>query len=130
MEVTNPVKLDDLTVKKLEDAFKLGCSVSEACFSADISRQTYYNWIDSFPQMKERFDSLKENPIFLARKSVVDGLQGNPELALKFLERKLKNEFSMKTESETSGSIEIKIAKEISEKNETNTGTGSNSERQ
>lgn len=118
MEVTNPTKLDDLTVKKLEDAFKLGCSVNEACFSADISKQTYYNWIDSFPELKERFDQLKENPIFLARKSVVDGLKDNPDLALKFLERKLKNEFSLKTENETNGSIEIKIAKEISDKNE------------
>jgi hypothetical protein len=127
MEVVNPVKLDDNVVKKLEDAFKLGCSVGEACFSADISRQTYYNWIESFPGMKERFDSLKENPIFLARKSVVDGLQANPELALKFLERKLRNEFSLKTENETNGSIEIKIAKEISDKNDITQNTISNS---
>lgn len=61
IEITNPVKLDDETVKKIEDAFAMDCSVSEACLLANISRPTYYNWIKSFPELEERFNILKDN---------------------------------------------------------------------
>lgn len=42
---------------------------------------------------------MKAKPIFKARHELVKGLTDNPELALKFLERKLKSEFSTRTET-------------------------------
>lgn len=92
--------MTELTVKKLEEAFAFGASDKEACFYADISHQTLYNYQENNPEFVERKEALKQRPILLARQSVVRGLEGNPELALKFLERKLKKEFGTRQEIE------------------------------
>lgn len=95
--VENPTKMDDAVVQKLEEAFSLDCTVEEACFLANISKQTYYNWIKSFPEQKERFDALRQKPIIKARTTVIASLD-DPDMALKYLERKKKDEFSTKQE--------------------------------
>lgn len=97
-KVENPTKLDDITVKKLEEAFSMDCSIAEACLLANISKQTYFNWIESFPDMKERFDQLRQTPVLLARTSVISALKRNPVIALQYLERKKKSEFAPRTE--------------------------------
>jgi hypothetical protein len=99
MEISNPLKLTDDVRQKLEYAFSLDATVDEACFLAEISKQTYYNWIASFPELKERFDALRQSPVLAARSTVVAGIKNDPELALKYLERKRKDEFSPRVES-------------------------------
>ena len=91
------MKLDENTVKKLEEAFAIGADVSAACFYADISRQTYYNWVNNDKKLKEKFDSLRERPVLKAYQTVAKNLD-NIETAKWFLERKRKNEFSLKQE--------------------------------
>ena len=87
-----------MKVKKLEEAFSIGASVSEACMYADIHRDTYYRWIRNNPLLQDRFQALLEKPILKARQTVVNAIGSNPELALKFLERKRKAEFSTRNE--------------------------------
>lgn len=96
-QVENPVKLDDDTVKKLEDAASLDCSVTESCLYANISRQTYYSWMESFPDLKERLDKLREKPFLKARQTIVKNLD-NPDMAKWYMERKKKKEFAQRTE--------------------------------
>ena len=96
--VGRPTKMTDDTVRKLEEAFSLGCSDLEACLLADISKQTLYDYQKIHPEFVDRKEMLKEKPILLARTSVIKGLDENPELALKFLERKKKDEFSLRNE--------------------------------
>lgn len=91
---------DDL-IQKLEYAFSIGASDSEACFYADISNTSLYNFQKENPLFLERKNRLKEKPILKARQELVKGLQDNPELSLKFLERKRKKEFSLRVENET-----------------------------
>ena len=88
-------KLTDDTVKKLEEVFALDGTNEEACFWAGISKQTFYNWVKDNPDMKERFDSLRQRPFLKARQTVISGIDGNPEFALKYLERKKKLEFGI-----------------------------------
>lgn len=102
-----PTKITELTLKKLEEAFILGATDMEACLYADISSQTLYTYQKNNKEFLDRKDLLKETPVLKARASVVKGLQGSPELALKFLERKKKDEFSLKHELEHSGNILI-----------------------
>lgn len=90
--------MTETTVNKLEEAFLLGCTDEEACYYADISKQTLYTYQDKHPEFVDRKARLKERPFFVARKSVIDSLSGDPELALKYLERKKKKEFSPRTE--------------------------------
>lgn len=96
-EVTNPVKLDDITVKTIEEALALDCSIEEVCLMANISKQTYYNWVNSFPELKERFDVLRASPFLKARKTINDSLS-NPQYAFEYMKRKKKNEFSERSE--------------------------------
>lgn len=85
-------------LSKLEEAFMMGCSDREACLFAGIGTATLYNYQKENPDFVERKDELKENPILIARTSVMRGLKGDPDLALKFLERKNKAEFSLRSE--------------------------------
>jgi hypothetical protein len=93
-----PTKMTDLVVKKLEEAFAFGCTDEEACYYGEITKQTLYNYQEKNPDFVDRKESLKQRPILLARQEVINGLKGNPELALKFLERKKKDEFSLRSE--------------------------------
>ena len=100
-------KIDKIVLQKLEEAFLLGATDNEACLYADIVPSTLYNYQKKYPRFLERKDLLKETPILKARTEVIKGFKGNPELALKFLERKRKGEFSLRTEVEHSGNILI-----------------------
>jgi len=106
--MARPTKLFKETVQKLEDAFILGASIKEACFNANITKQTYYNWTAKNPELLDHFEALQQSPILKARKAVVEGLDGNPEFALKYLERKLKNEFGLHSK-EVSDGTQIRI---------------------
>jgi len=105
-----PTVMTEEIVGKLEHAFLMGCTDLEACFYAGISKQALYDYQDRHPSYVDRKERLKQNPIFLARTTLVDNLANNPELALKFLERKLKAEFS--TRVETTGSDEDREIKQ------------------
>jgi len=94
-----PTKMTEITVKKLEEAFALGCTDLEACLMADITKKTLYNYQDANPEFVHRKEMLKETPILAARKSVFKGFAEDSNLALKYLERKKKSEFSLRSES-------------------------------
>lgn len=94
-----PSEMSEQKVKKLEEAFSLDCSIWEACFYADISKQTYYNRLETKPELVDRFNALREKPVLIARQTVVKALTTQPDIALKYLERKRKDEFSTRTET-------------------------------
>lgn len=98
------MKLNDDTVNKLEQAFAIGADVSAACYFADISRQTYYNWIEDNKELEEKFDRLREKPALQAYQTVVKGLD-KPEMARWYLERKKKLEFSQRNEIDVKNPI-------------------------
>jgi len=93
-----PTVMTPEVIEKLESAFLLGCTDNEACFIADISPAALYQYQEANPIFTERKLLLKENQIYLARESVAKGIKRDPKLALSFLERKLKSEFSLRTE--------------------------------
>lgn len=105
--IGRPTVMTPEVVKKLEEAFLLGCTDLEACLFADISKQTLYNYQEAHPEFVDRKEKLKENPVFLARSSVVRSMQEDGDLALKYLERKKKDEFSVKTQQEHSGELTV-----------------------
>ncbi len=107
LKMNKNMKLNEETVNKLEEAFSIGADVSSACYYANISRQTYYNWEKDNPDLKEKFDRLKEKPILKAYKTISDDLD-NKETAKWYLERKRKKEFSTRVETDiTSNNKEL-----------------------
>lgn len=104
-------------VSKLEDAWSRDFSDIEACLHAGISKSTLKNYQNNNPEFVARKELLKAKPVMAARVTVIDGMVGrpavidpatgatlkaevppNPDLALKYLERKLKGEFSTRSE--------------------------------
>lgn len=103
-EVGRPTEFTEEVVNKLEQAFALDCTVSEACLYAGISRQTYYNFVDekADPKSKkrqyfDRFEELRERPFLKARQTIVKSLD-QPEHAKWYMERKKKAEFAGRQE--------------------------------
>lgn len=94
--VGRKTKMTPYTLGKLREAFLLGCSDVEACFYAEIHPDTLYQYQTDNPKYSEQKKALKSNPILLARKTVVTALSNDPNLALKYLERRLNEEFALK----------------------------------
>ncbi len=109
-----PTVVTPEVVLKLEEAFALGCSDREACFFADISNDALYGYCKRNPGFTDRKEQLKERPIFLARKSLIDGVQEDPKLALAYLERKKKTEFSLKHEIDATLDANMNVGIKVS----------------
>lgn len=123
--VGRPTVMTPETIKKLEEVFAIGGTDKEACFFANISHQTLYDYQKLHPEFVERKEALKENPILKARRTVVNSLD-NPVTAQWFLERKKKTEFAQRTEltgKDGGGVIMIQIDKELANKYNLNADT-------
>jgi hypothetical protein len=96
MKPGRKLKMDRLTLGKLREAFLLGCTDREACLYADINPDTLYEYQKQNPKYSDQKEQYKSNPVLIARESVVTGLKSDPNLALKYLERKKSDEFSLR----------------------------------
>jgi len=92
LKTGRPTKLTELTVKKLEEAFAIGCNDTEACAYAEITRQTLFNYFEVSPSFLDKRNALKERPILKAKKTIYDDLS-EPQTAKWYLERKAREEF-------------------------------------
>ena len=95
-----PTVFTEKVVQKLEWAFAIGASDEEACAYGEISRSSLNNYQNENPEFLDRKHRLKELPYIRARKAIVDNLD-DAEFALKYMERKRKDEFSTKIVSDT-----------------------------
>jgi len=94
-----PTVMTPETIAKLEEAFAWGCTDTEACLWADIAQKTLYLYQEKHPEFIHRKESLKDTPLLLARKTVVNAIKkGDRDTAMKYLERKKKDEFSLRSE--------------------------------
>lgn len=98
--IGRPTVMTPVTIDKLEEAFEWGCSDLEACLHAGIGKTALYDYQTANPDFAERKEQLKKNPTLRARRTVYKDIAENSDLALKYLERKEKDEFSTKTESD------------------------------
>ena len=88
-----PPSINSVVLAKLEQAYSLGCSDGEACLYAGINPATLYKYQQKHPDFIERKNLLKKKPVLLARKTVIKGMQKDPNLAMKFLEKRKRDEF-------------------------------------
>jgi hypothetical protein len=96
-DVGRPTVMTDEVLRKLEEAFALGCTDLEACLYADIAKSTFYDYQIANPEFVERKEKLKETPMLKARGTVVRSLN-QTQPAQWYLERKRKNEFAQRNE--------------------------------
>jgi hypothetical protein len=90
-------------VRKLIDAFKLDVNVEEACLYADISKDAYYRKLKEDEGFSDEIDSARMYATMTARLSIIKALPSDPHLALKYLERKRREEFSLQHRAPQNG---------------------------
>lgn len=89
MPAGRPTVMTDEVLRKLEEAFLLGCTDLEACLVADISKTALYEYQEKHPEFAERKEALKSNPVYKARKVIINALdEGDVLTANKVIERK------------------------------------------
>jgi len=106
-----PCKLTKELVNKLEQCFALDTTIKEACFYCDISRESFYTYKENNPEMFDRLERLRQQPVLKARQEVVKGIENDKEFALKYLTKKAKSEFGDKLElsGEVDFSYKLKV---------------------
>jgi len=107
-----PTSMTPETLRKLEEVFAIGGTDEEACFYADISKETLYEYQRKHPEYTDRKEALKQKPILKARQTVVKALD-DADNAQWYLERKNKKEFSSRQEIDIQGELKISKLEEI-----------------
>ncbi|MBU0472086.1 MAG: hypothetical protein KKF65_05655 [Nanoarchaeota archaeon] len=107
---------EEIVLQKLEEAFLMGCTDREASLAAGIAPSTLYEYQNKNPEFTERKQALKMNPIFIARRTVVENLDKDFRFALRYLERKLPEEFGLRNRYEFQGPKEAPVITEEDEK--------------
>jgi len=98
------------TVKKLKEGFAQGFSIDNACIWAEISRQTYFDYCKVHPEFSDLCKTLQKKPLIKSISVINEALNsGDVSTAKWYAERKAKDEFSLKTETEHSGEVKSKV---------------------
>jgi hypothetical protein len=100
-EAGRPTKMTEEVVKKLVACFSNGFSDQLACDHVGITKQTLYNYCDKNPEFLTIKERLKKNPVAAATLNIVKAIDnGDVKASQWYLERKCKDEFSLRTETE------------------------------
>ncbi len=94
--MSRPTKLKKRVVQKLQEAFKLWCTTSEACCYAEISRSTYYDWLSTNQEFSDKIELSKKYLEYKSRAVIANSLENwDVKTAMWYLERKNKKEFNV-----------------------------------
>lgn len=108
--VGRPTKFTPEVVAKLEQAFANAFTDSQACIFAGVSKDALYYYISKNPSFHDRKESLKKRVDIKAKTKLIEAInEGDVSSAKWWLERKCKDEFSLKTETELSGEVKSKV---------------------
>lgn len=104
-------KITEDVVSFLEKAFQEGATVTEACYTAKISRDAFYNRMESDKVFHDKIKRAQEYPDNLAKLVIVRAIQkGDRDTAKWWAERKMKKEFSLKSEVESVNTTTMTIS--------------------
>lgn len=111
-----PKAITEEIVMKMEYGFMRGLNVSECCLFADISRNTFYQYLQKHPEFNDRMELLRNRPSVKAKLNVVEAIEkGDTDLSKWWLERKNKDEFYLRQEVKADVKEEITIEVELVE---------------
>lgn len=77
----------------LRNAFMIGASDREACYLAGIPIDALYRYCRRNPEFSEEKERLKLNTVIKARQIILKAMMKSPELAWRYLAKKLPEEF-------------------------------------
>lgn len=112
-------------VKEIEGYFANGATDLEACFLADISKQTLYNYQEKNPDFVDRKEALKNMPKYKAKVNIVKEIdKGDKDTSKWYLERKdkdFKNKTDITTDDESINPLLVKFINNEGDKGDVNT---------
>lgn len=91
-------KQSEAVLDKLRQAFSIDATIDEACFYAGINSDTYYRWKKENPSKFADIEQLRNTPILAARQTLATAVKTDAQTALKYLERKRRAEFAVRSE--------------------------------
>lgn len=97
--VGRPIALEDPETRAL---FLAACAfdmnVEACCAYAKIHKSTYYRYIEDHPEFSDEIEEKRQIPYQKLVQKVLKAAETDPKLALAYLERKHKDEFSPRRE--------------------------------
>ncbi len=100
--IGRPTDMTPNTVTKLMAAFNNGYNVTEACYYAGISKQTYYRWLKEDEDFSDFMERAKSAPNSKAKEVVIKAInEGDAGLAFRYLQAR-DPDFKPKFEGELS----------------------------
>lgn len=94
-----PTVVTPEVVSLLVTSFQDGLNVTQACWQANISRDTYYSHYNSDPEFSDKMDRARQFLSMNGRKKVKEAMiKGDMKTIRWFLERRDKDDFSSRTE--------------------------------
>jgi len=101
-----PTVMTPETIEKLEKAFAMSFTDTEACLYANISTSTFYDYCKSNPKFSDKKEALKKHPNIKAKMNILSSLDnGDINDSKWWLERKSKDEFGTKNTTDLNAKI-------------------------
>lgn len=106
-----PSRITPEILLKLETAFSLGLNDEQACLFADkLPLSTFYAYCKKHPKFQELKEVLKKRPEMNAKTNIAKALEnGDVDLSKWYLERKCKDEFSVKQDIGLNGKLSVPV---------------------
>jgi hypothetical protein len=105
-----PESITPEVLTKLEAGFMNSLTDEECCLYCNIAPKTLYRYIEKNPAFWQRKELLKQKPNIKAKINKIKAInEWNTQESWWWLERKSKNEFSLKTEVEQNTNMDLKI---------------------
>lgn len=93
------VKLTPVVLSDLEQSFYADFTITQACLTAGITRETYYQWLEASDEFAARMAKAQNDLFMKARKILRDKVDnGDNDTAKWLLERRDKRNYSSRTE--------------------------------
>lgn len=98
-DVGRPTVMDEITLQKLESAFSNDATDEQACFLANISEATLYNYQKEHPEFIERKKALKKMITYQAKVNIKNKIiEGDIETSKWILPKREKEDYSERQE--------------------------------
>jgi hypothetical protein len=95
--MSRPSVITHDVVRKLEQAFRSGLTIEEACRTSGIARSTYYRQLEVSEGFSDKMARSQDYLILIARHTICKAIEdGNIRAAKWYLERKHPEEFSLR----------------------------------
>jgi len=60
------------------------CNISRACEAINITRRTYYNWLNKFPKFKQQVEEVKESLNDMVEGKLIKNIEKGNQKAIEF----------------------------------------------